>query len=190
MPRIDSVPSLSRRATLARLGGGGLGFALALHRLGAAAQDATPAASPAALPPLVAQWVDAWNAHDPERLAALYTADGVYEEIPTNAVAQGADAIRALVQSELDAYSGIEVQPQAGFQGDNWAVLQGIFAGRYTGQLPGAPAGAGQPFAVPFATVFRLRDDRIQHNTDYFDAYSFLIQIGVLPAPGTATPTS
>ena len=104
-------------------------------------------------------------------------------------LAQGADAIRALVQGELAAYSDIEVQPQAGFQADDWAVLDAVFAGRYTGQLPGMPAGKGNPFAIPFATVFRLRDGRIQQNTDYFDAYSFLIQIGILPAPEAATPT-
>ncbi len=87
-------------------------------------------------------------------------------------------------------FEDIEVQPQAAFQGDDWAVLQAIFAGRYTGQLPGAPAGSGQPFAVPFVSVFRLADGRIQRNTDYFDAYSFLIQIGALAAPGAATPTT
>ena len=189
MPPANARAVLSRRATLLRLGGSSLGLVLATHRLGAAAQEATPAASPVALPPVVAQWVAAWNAHAPDQLAALYTADGAYEEVPTNTLAHGTDAVRAFAAANFAAFSDIHVAPQAAFQGEDWAVLQALFAGRYTGQLAGMPAGTGQPFSIPFVTVFRLREGRIQHNTDYFDLYALLSQIGVLPAPGAATPT-
>jgi steroid delta-isomerase-like uncharacterized protein len=139
---------------------------------------------------VIGQWADAWNAHDPDQLAALYTPDGVYEEIPTNTVAHGADAVRAFAVANFAAFSDIRVQPQAAFQGDDWAVLQALFAGPCTGQLPGLPAGAGQPFSIPFATIFRMRDGRIEHNTDHFDLYALRIQIGALPHPVAATPVA
>ena len=186
MPARVVAAALSRRETLTALAGGGLGLLLAASRLEAQAQEGTPGA----LPPLIDQWVAAWNAHDPEQMVALYTPDGVYEEIPTSIVAEGPDAIRAFAEANFAFFSDLEVRPQAAFAAEEWAVLQAIFAGRYTGQIPGAPAGSGQPFAIPFITVFRLSDGRIQRNTDYFDNYNFLIQIGVLPAPGAATPTA
>ena len=68
----------TRRAALARLGGGGLGLALAARGLGTAAQDASPAAAPGAIPPLLAEWASAWTAHDADRVLALYAPDGVY----------------------------------------------------------------------------------------------------------------
>ena len=190
MPRKDFVPVLSRRDALTSVAGAGLGLLLAAPRLGVSAQEASPAATPGTLPPLIAQWVAAWNAHDPEQLVALYTPDSVYEEIPTNIVAEGPDAIQAFAEANFAFFSDLEVRPQAAFAAEEWAVLQAIFAGRYTGQIPGAPAGSGQPFAIPFVSVFRLSDGRIQRNTDYFDNYNFLIQLGILPAPGAATPTT
>jgi steroid delta-isomerase-like uncharacterized protein len=177
-------PSVSRRSALMRLGGGGLGLALAARGLAAAAQQATPGA----IPPLLAEWAAGWSAHDANRIVALYTSDGVYEEIPTNTIARGHDQIVAFIKGELAVFSDVEVRPQAGFQSDDWGVLQGIFAGRYSGQIPGLPVGKGQKFAIPFATVFQLSGGKIKHNYDYFDNYGFLIQIGALPAPGGATP--
>jgi steroid delta-isomerase-like uncharacterized protein len=190
MPARPVVPMLSRRDSLTHLVGGGLGLLLAAPHLGVSAQEAAPAATPGTLSPLIAQWVAAWNAHDPEQLVALYTPDGVYEEIPTNIVAEGPDAIRAFAEGNFAAFSDLTVRTQAAFAAEEWAVLQAIFAGRYTGQIPGAPAGSGQPFAIPFVSVFRLSDGHIQRNTDYFDNYNFLIHLGILPAPGAATPTT
>ena len=98
----------------------------------------------------------AWNAHDPEQLVALYTPDGVYEEIPTNIVAGGPDSVRPFAEANIAFFSDLEVRPQAAFAGEEWAVLKAILAEHYTGQLPSAPAGAGQVFTIPFVTVFRL----------------------------------
>ena len=186
------VAPVSRRAALARLGGGALGLALAARGLGAAAQDASPAASPGAIPPLLAEWAAAWTAHDADRVLALYAPDGVYEEVPTNTVARGHDQIRAFLAFNFAVFSDVEVRPEAGFQGGGGAALRAVFAGRYTGQIPGLPAGTGQSFALRFATVFELDGDTIRRNTDYFDNYDFLVQLGVLPAPGGAagTPTA
>ena len=184
----------TRRAALRGLGLGGVAVALAAR--GAGAQDATPAASPAALSPLLAEWAAAWSAHDPERLLALYAPDAVYEEVPTNTVARGHDEIRAFFEFNFATFSDIEVRPEAGSQAEGWAAFQGVFAGRYTGQLPDTPPGAGQAFAVRFATVFELEGDTIRRNTDYFDLSTLLVQIGALPAPGgaaapaAATPTA
>ncbi len=177
---------LTRRA--AALGLGSLTAAVAVR--GTTAQDATPEATAGALPPVLAEWVAAWTAHDSDRFLALYLPDAVYEEVPTKTVAEGHDAIRAFTEFNFANFADIEVRPESGFQAQDWAVLQAVFAGRYTGSLPGLPAGSGQPFSVRFATVFHLDGEKIRRNTDYFDNYAFLIQIGALPAPSGATPTA
>jgi len=144
----------------------------------ATAQDASPEASPSAIPPLLVQWAEAWSSHDAEQVVALYTPNGVYEEIPTNSVAGGHDEIRAFVEGTHAAFSDIQVTPRRGFHTETWAVLEGDFAAR--------PA-EGQAFSVPFVVVMELDGDLIRRSTDYFDLNAVLTQIGgtevATPAP-------
>jgi steroid delta-isomerase-like uncharacterized protein len=62
-----------------------------------AAQEATPAASPAAVPPVIQHWLDAVNAHDGAAVAALYLEDGTHEDIPSETVVRGREEIAALI---------------------------------------------------------------------------------------------
>jgi steroid delta-isomerase-like uncharacterized protein len=182
--------SFSRRTALARLAGGGLGLTLAGRHFAVSAQEASPEAMAGEIAPLPAAWAAAWTSHDADQLLALYAEDAVYEEKPTNTVATGHDEIRAFFEGTNDVFSNIEVTPTTGFQTEGWAVLEGTFAGHYAGQIPGLPAGAGQPFAVPFAAIMELEGDKIRRSADYFDLSSVLAQIGA-PAGGTAaTPVA
>jgi steroid delta-isomerase-like uncharacterized protein len=185
-----SAVSCSRRVVLARLAGGSLGLTLAAHHFSVAAQDASPEAMAGEIAPLPAAWAEAWTSGDSDQLLALYTEDAVYEEKPTNTVATGHDEIRAFFEGTLAIFSDIEVTPTTGFQTEGWATLEATFAGTYTGELPGLPAGAGQPFSVPFAVIFELEGDKIQRNADYFDLSSLLAQIGAPAAGAEATPTA
>src|SRR3712207_1776949 len=83
---------------------------------GITAQEASPKAASGEIPPIVVQWAEAWSSPDPEQLVALYAPDAVYEEVPTNSVAQGHDAIRALVEGTHATFSDIQVTPRRGFQ--------------------------------------------------------------------------
>ena len=145
----------------------------------ATAQDASPEATPGSIPPLLAEWAEAWSSHDPEQVAALYAPDAVYQEIPTNSVAQGHDEIRAFVEGTHTAFSDIQVTPRTGFQAEDWAVLEGDFAGR---------SAEGRPFSVPFIVIMELEGDLIRRSSDYFDLNSVLTQIGA--APAAATPAA
>ena len=191
MNSAHSGVSVSRRAAVTRLGAGGLGLALAARGFAAGAQEPTAEARTGDVPPLLTEWAAAWTAHDADQLLALYAEDGVYEEVPTNTVATGADEIRAYFEGTNATFSDIEATPEAGFRSEGRAALQGVFAGRYTGQLPDLPPGEGQAFSVRFAAVFELEKGKIRRSVDYFDLYSLLVQIGALPAPeGMGTPTA
>jgi hypothetical protein len=66
---------------LRRLGSGGLVAAVALTSGLARAQDSPNA--------VAAAWTDAWNSHDAAQVAALFTADGTYEDLAFDLVAKG-----------------------------------------------------------------------------------------------------
>jgi hypothetical protein len=96
---------------------------LALHvQPIAGAQDASPAATSAPIPPLLAAWAAAWTAGDPEQVVAFYTEDAVYTEVLTASVSEGRDEIREFVANNYAAFPSIQVIPHTGFQAEEWAV--------------------------------------------------------------------
>ena len=135
---------------------------------GITAQNASPEAASGSIPPLLVQWAEAWSSHDAEQVVALYAPDAVYEEVPTQSVSEGHAAIRAFVQGTHAAFTDIQVAPRRGFQAENWAVLEGDFAG---------VSADGVPFTVPFIVVMELDGELIRRSADYFDLNSVLTQI-------------
>jgi steroid delta-isomerase-like uncharacterized protein len=154
-----------------------------------AAQSSTPAAG--APPPVLQEWAEAWSEHDDgSRLAALYTDNGTHEEVPSGTVFGDPQAIAGYAQSHFLAFPDVMLELESAFAAGDRAAAEFIYAGTYQGSLPGLPAGSGQPFSVRGAAMFELQDGKILHSASYFDFYGLLIQLGVLPAPGTAaTPT-
>lgn len=154
------------------------------------AQDASPAATPEALPPLLVELVAAWNAHDPQRVAAFYTEDAVVEVGATGEVfARGRDQIaEEFVARNLAAIPDWLFETRSGYATADRIVWEWTFTGTYTGQFPGLPPGEGQPVAVRGATIFELRDGLIARDVFYDDFYGLLEQLGVLPGPEQGTP--
>ncbi len=151
----------------------------------AGAQEASPAATPPALPPLLAEWEAAMATHDPDRILALYAADAVWEEVPLNLVARGTEEIRAHLEGLFAATPDIDYDVTGGFATDDRAVAEWTITGTLTGDFPGLPPGAGQPYSVRGVSVFEFADGKITRYTEYWDGYSFLVQLGALPPPGT-----
>jgi steroid delta-isomerase-like uncharacterized protein len=179
--------SMSRRSALRGLGGGAA--ALALVASSRVASVVAQEAPPSAMPSLFTQWAAAWTV-DPAGVADLHAEDAVLEDVATGVVYDGADAIRAHIEEIRAGLPDAEMTVTTGFVGDAHAVLEYVFSGTYTGQLPGLPPGGGQPVTVRGVALFELADRKIVREAHYYDAYAFLIQLGVLPAPGAAaSPT-
>ena len=165
---------------------------LVLHSPGfVVAQEASPAASPAALPPPLAEWAAAVNSGDVDEVLALFTADGVWEEVAIGLVAQGPDEIGAHLDRLFTAVPDITFDVSSGFVAGERAVVEWTVSGTYSSDFPGLPPASGQRFSFRGASIFQLEDGKIDHYTEYWDAYIFLVQLGAVPAPQAAgTPTS
>lgn len=173
-------PMLNRRAAVTSAGATAL--TLALRRLTANAQDATPDVS--MLPPAVAAYVAALETADGELIAATYAADAVLVEPAFGETLTGQAAIQEDNVTFYSAFSEITMTPTSAFGSGDHAAVEWSFAGTYSGQLPGLPAGAGQPVGLVGVDILQFTDDAITHNVSYFDAYGLLVQLGALPAPG------
>jgi len=185
--RVQVEQPMPRRRLLGGLAGGVFTGVLAARSFSpAAAQVSTPMIESA--PPILQEWAAAWSEHDDgTRLAALYTGDATHEEVPSGTVFSGPEAIAGYAQSHFTAFPDVKLELRSAFTTGDWAAAEWVYAGTYEGTLPGLPPGAGQPFSVRGAAIFEHQDDKIQRSASYFDFYSLLVQLGVLPAPGTAT---
>jgi steroid delta-isomerase-like uncharacterized protein len=151
------------------------------------AQPATPAASPVAVSPLVQAWMTAYSSQDSDAFAALYTPDGIYEDVPSGQAVQGREAIAALATGYFESQDDFVFEPLAFFQGDGWALLEV--------NTSATDAESGQRVTgVRIATVFELDDGLIRRSSDYYDLAGVFEQLGLLemgaatPAAGTPAP--
>jgi hypothetical protein len=104
---------------------GGLGVALAGRVLGTAAQEiGTP--GPGDLPPVIQAWIAAYNERDHTAMAALYTSDGVYEDVPNNFVARGEEIPTFLAMGE-QGLGDVRREITKGFGTSTGAVIEYLF---------------------------------------------------------------
>jgi steroid delta-isomerase-like uncharacterized protein len=131
------------------------------------------------VPPLLVAWAEAWSSGEPEKVAALYGEESVYEEVPTGSVARGPDEIREFVAATYATFPTVTVTPRNGFRAEGWSVLEGDFS---------AVSADGKPVSVPFMVVMELDGDVIRRSADYFDLHAVLTQLEA--AAETATPAA
>ena len=123
------IGRLSRRAALrSAVGGGVVAFAAG------AAPRASAQATPTAVPPIVERWAAAWNAHSPEQMAALFTDDGVYEDLAFEFVWQGKEGIATWVTITLAGAPDTRVELVYAFQDGDRSPRTGSSRARTPGR--------------------------------------------------------
>lgn len=181
----DEHGAISRRAVVTGAAKVGMAGALAatLARQGGAV---LAQGTPGAMPGILQQWVTAYQSTDPAtQVAALYTPDAVYEDVPSDTRSQGGD-VHGFLTPFVKGVGDIKLTPMNAFATAEWAVLEYTFAATDRGFIPG---GEGKPFSVRIATIFQLQGNKITRSSDYYDVTTILGRLGLLPAPGTPAAT-
>jgi steroid delta-isomerase-like uncharacterized protein len=153
------------------------------------AQEATPRSE--ALPEIAVTFSEAWSSGDPDRLVAIYAEDALFEEVVLGgAVTHSRDELRAYAEALYAAFPDFTATPVSGFVSGNWAIVEWVLTGTYTGQFGSLPPGTGQPVELRVATVLELDDDgMIRRDSEYWDSATVLTQLGAMPeAEVAATP--
>jgi steroid delta-isomerase-like uncharacterized protein len=136
------------------------------------AEDATPAS----VPPLLQQMMDAANAGDGDAVAALYTADGTHEDVPAGVMARGQEEIATFVTGVVSQFRDARLEPVRSRQSGDLAVLEYTFSG--------SELQSGQSIAYRGVLIFDLDGDLIRRSVDYYDLAAVLDQLGQLDLPG------
>jgi steroid delta-isomerase-like uncharacterized protein len=127
------------------------------------------------------EWATAWSSHDTKKLLTLFTDDCVYEDVTFSMVNRGREALRAFADGTFAVVPDFTVELTSRFAAETWGVLEWVISGTHHGNFPGMPA-TGKRFSVRGATIFELQGGKIRRCSDYWDAATFMKQVGLLPA--------
>jgi steroid delta-isomerase-like uncharacterized protein len=134
----------------------------------------------AALEGVLEGWAAAWSSHDAEKVLALFTDDCVYEDVTFAVVTRGKEELRAFVNGAFAAVPDIAFELTNRFAAGQFASMEWIMSGTHAGDFPGLPA-TGKRFSVRGAAIVELQGGQIKRNADYWDAATFMKQVGLLP---------
>lgn len=176
--------AFSRRTVVT--GAAKVGLAGALAALARQGDAVLAQGTPGAMPDILQKWITAYESTDPAtQVAALYTADAVYEDVPSDNRSKGGD-VKGFLTAFTKGVSDIKLTSMNAFATAEWAVLEYTFAATDRGFIPGAE---GKPFSVRIATIFQLQGDKITRSSDYYDTTTIVRQLGLLPTPATPAAT-
>jgi steroid delta-isomerase-like uncharacterized protein len=126
---------------------------------------------------LVDELYTAWSLHQPERIDAIFTDDGVYEDVAGGQIHRGKEEIKQLLRAAFSWAPDFRVTMVSLIVGENAAATEWVSEGIQTGPLGELPA-SGNSFRVRGASTLAFRDGKIARVTDYYDMATFLRQLG------------
>lgn len=136
----------------------------------------TSVTSPDQIRRLVNELYDAWALHQPERIDAIFTDDGIYEDVAGGQIVRGKEAIKQLLRSAFTWAPDFRVTMKSFVITENSAATEWVSEGIQTGPIGNLPA-SGNSFRLRGASILGFRDGKIAKVTDYYDMASFLRQL-------------
>jgi steroid delta-isomerase-like uncharacterized protein len=120
----------------------------------------------------------AWNAHDADKIASLYTDDVIYEDVTFGLVAHGQPELRKMAATFFAGVPDFKLEIVSSTSMGNRGSVEWVFSGTDVGLYK-----TGKKFSVRGASVYELRDGKFSGNRDYYDSASIMRQVGLLPKP-------
>jgi len=119
----------------------------------------------------------AWNAHDADKVASLYTDDVIYEDVPFGLTARGHVELRKMAADFFASIPDLKLEVvNITSMGDRGSV-EWVFSGTDVGLYK-----TRKKFSVRGASTYEMRGGKFSGNRDYYDSASIMRQVGVLPS--------
>jgi steroid delta-isomerase-like uncharacterized protein len=135
---------------------------------------------------VVTAYLDAWNAHDLDRIAALVAPDYEGTDVADAAVVRGAAALRRRADAYLTAFPDLRLETLDAVADGDRTVVRWSARATHRGAFLHIPP-TGRPVVVEGTTWFTLAGGRVHRTESVWDVAGFLRAVGLLPAlPGDA----
>ncbi len=129
---------------------------------------------------IVSNLIQAYNSHDLDRAASLYTPD--YEGIDVGSAAphRGPDGIRQALADYFRAFPDLEFKEEKTIVDASHVVQVWSASGTHRGTLMNIPP-TGRKVTVHGVSVLTLEGDKVRHGYYIWDVAGLLRSIGLLP---------
>lgn len=108
---------------------------------------------------LITEFCTKWSTPDPQELAGYFAEDGIYHNIPMDAV-QGREAIKDFIAGFLAAFDGIDFRVHRQVSDGNLVMNERTDVMRRKD---------GESIPLPVTGVFEIENGQIKAWRDYFD---------------------
>ena len=135
-------------------------------------------------------YVGAWNAHDPQAVAAAFTEGGTYTDPTVTGPALTGHAIIEYARALLTAFPDLTFEIVGAHPADGrQVIMQWVMHGTNTGPWNGQPP-TGRPVAMQGVNVLTVTAGKITSAEGYFDRQAMAEQLGfqMRPLPPVAGP--
>jgi len=132
-------------------------------------------------------YLAAWNARDPDRIAAFFATDAVYDDRGAGEVARGRGQIREHAARIHRGFPDLSFELVRAAHGDRFTAGEWRSRMTHRGEFSGLPP-TGRTLESSGVDVATL-DDRgqIVHLVSYYDGAALMRSLGLLPARGSRT---
>ena len=125
--------------------------------------------------------VDAYNAHDPDALIALYTEGATYHTPRFDHPLKG-QALADFFKSLFKAYPDLRLEViSRGDVGGGLIARQFVLHGTHTGPFMDGTPATGRTVAYPLASFAQIEGDKIRSQHIYLDRQTVAEQLGLAP---------
>ena len=131
----------------------------------------------------------AWNAHDPNAVAAAFAEGGTYTDPAVTGPPLTGAGLAEHARALFAAFPDLSFEVLGGQSGDGLVITQWLMHGTNTGTWNGQPP-TGRPVTVQGVDVFTVTDGKITSAEGYFDRQALAEQLGLQmrPLPPVAGP--
>jgi predicted ester cyclase len=135
-----------------------------------------------------AEFVEAFNAHDENRIRELNAEDAVLEA-PGDVRVEGRDAAAQYAMAWLGAFPDARVTVHNELEAGDWVVQEFTFEGTHTDTLStpaGEIAATHRRLRGRGVQILRIEAGTVADTRLYFDQVQVLTQLGLMPESSTA----
>jgi steroid delta-isomerase-like uncharacterized protein len=145
----------------------------------------TSSAEETAREALMHAYLEAWNLHDPDTVAAFFAPDAVYDDRGAGRVVRGREQIRAHVASVQSAFSDLRFELVRAAHGEDFTAGEWSATMTHSGELNGLRESGRRVTSAGVDVATLDEESRISHLVSYYDGAAIMRQLRLLPPRGS-----